>query len=144
MKVFFDTSVLVAALVREHPRHERAFARLRATLSGKDRMLTSAHNLAELYSVLTTLPVSPRIATGVAARLIRENVEAHAELVTVSAAIYRETIRHLAERGVAGGIVYDAIACRAAAKAGSDVILTFNTKDFLRAWPESGLTIEEP
>lgn len=144
MKVFFDTSVLVAALVREHPRHERALERLSAAIAGKDRMLTSTHVLAELYSVLTTLPISPRIAPGVAVRLIRENVEAHAEIVAISASVYRETIRHLGELGLPGGIVYDAIACRAAAKAGCDVILTFNPKDFRRAWPDSGIRVEEP
>ena len=144
MKVFFDTSVLVAALVREHPRHERAFDRLRSARSGPERMLTSGHNLAELFAVLTTLPVSPRIAPGAAARLIGESVEAHAEIVMLTAADYREAVRRLGDLGLSGGIIYDALACRAAVRAEADILLTFNTKDFRRAWPEIGARVEEP
>ncbi len=144
MKVFFDTSVLVAALVREHPRHERAFDRLRRVRSGPDAMLTSGHTLEELFAVLTTLPVSPRIAPGAAARLIGESVETHAEIVTLTAADYRETVRRLGDLGLSGGIIYDALACCAAVRADADLILTFNTKDFRRAWPEIGASVEEP
>lgn len=144
MRVFFDTSVLVAALVREHPRHERAFARLRRSRSGTDTMVTSGHNLAELFAVLTTLPVSPRITPGAAARLITESVETHAEIVTLVAADYRETVRRLGDLGLSGGIVYDALACRAAVQANADILLTFNAKDFRRAWPEIEARVEEP
>lgn len=144
MKVFFDTSVLVAALVREHPRHERAFDRLRRARSGSDTMLTAGHTLAELFAVLTTLPVSPRIAPGAAARLIGESVEAHAAIVTLTAADYRETLRRVGDFGLSGGIFNDALACCAAVRANADLILTFNTKDFRRAWPELGASVEEP
>jgi predicted nucleic acid-binding protein len=144
VKVFFDTSVLVAALVREHPRHEPAFDRLRRTCSGPDTMLTSGHTLAELFAVLTTLPVSPRIAPGAAARLIGESVETHAEIVTLAPADYRETVRRLGDLGLSGGIIYDALACCAAVRAKADLILTFNTKDFRRAWPEVEASVEEP
>jgi len=144
VKVFFDTSVLVAAFVPAHPRHERAFERLRRARSGKDRLLTSAHNLAELYSVLTTLPLSPRISPAAAARIIRENLEAHAEIKPVTVADYRAVVRDLGDAGLAGGIIYDALACRAAIRAGAEVILTFNPKDFRRVWPNAGIRIEEP
>lgn len=144
MKVFFDTSVLVAAFVPVHPRHERAFDRLRRARSGECRMLTSAHNLAEVYSVLTTLPLSPRISPAAAARIIRENLEAHAEIKPVTVADYREVVHHLGDAGLAGGIIYDALACRAAIQAGAEVILTLNPKDFRRLWPDAGIRIEEP
>lgn len=144
MKVFFDTSVLVAAFVPAHPRHERAFDRVRRARSGEYRMLTSTHNLAEVYSVLTTLPLSPRIAPPAAARIIRENLEEQAETVPVSAADYRDVVRHLGDAGLAGGIVYDALVLRAAITAGAAVLLTFNLKDFRRVWPDSGIRVEEP
>ena len=114
MKVFFDTSVLVVALVREHPRHEQAFDRLRRARSSAERMLTSGHNLVELFAVLTTLSVSPRIAPGTAARLTGESVEAHAEIVAITAADYRETVRRRGDLGLSGGVIHDALACRAA------------------------------
>ena len=144
MKVFFDTSVLVAAFVPAHPRHERAFDRFRRARSGRNRLLTSAHNLAELYSVLTTLPLSPRLAPAAAARIIRENLEAHAEITSLTVADYRAVVHDLGEASLAGGIIYDALACRAAIRAGAEVILTFNPRDFRRVWPDAGIKIEEP
>jgi len=144
VKAFFDTSVLVAAFVPMHPRHERAFDRVRRALSGEYRLLTSAHNLAEVYSVLTTLPLSPRISPAAAARIIRENLEEHAEINTFTAVDYRDVIHHLGDAGLAGGIIYDALACRSAIQAGAEVIFTFNPKDFRRVWPDSRIRIEEP
>lgn len=143
-KVFFDTSVLVAAFVPAHPRHERAINRFHRALGGEYQMLTSAHNLAEVYSVLTTLPLSPRMAPASAARIIRENMEQHVEIVDVTAADYLEVVHHLGDAGLAGGIVYDALACHAAIQAGATLILTFNPKDFRRLWPDAHIRIEEP
>lgn len=143
-KVFFDTSVLVAAFVPAHPRHERSIDRFRRALSGEYQMLASAHNLAEVYSVLTTLPLSPRIAPASAARIIRENMEQHVEIVPVTVADYLAVVHHLGDAGLAGGIVYDALACHAAIQAGATLILTFNPKDFRRLWPDAGIRIEEP
>lgn len=144
MKVFFDTSVLVAAFVPVHPRHEPAFDRVRRAFAGEYSLLTSTHNLAELYSVLTTLPLSPRVAPAAAARIIRENLEGRAEIVPLDAADYREVIYRLAEAGLGGGIVYDALARRAAIRAGAEVIVTLNQKDFRRVGPDSEIRIEEP
>ena len=108
------------------------------------RLLTSAHNLAEVYSVLTTLPLSPRISPAAAARIIRENLERHAEIKPLAAADYRDVVHHLGDAGLAGGIVYDALVCRSAIRAGAEVIFTFNPKDFCRVWPDAGIRIEEP
>ena len=144
MKVFFDTSVLVAAFVPAHPRHERAFTRVHRARAGEGRMVIATHTLAEAYSVLTTLPLSPRIPPGAAARILRENLEGHADLQALTAADYREAVRHLGEAGLAGGIIYDALAFRAAIRAGAEVILTCNPKDFSRLWPGSGVRVEEP
>ena len=117
---------------------------MRRARSGEDRLLTSAHNLAEVYSVLTTLPLSPRISPAAAARIIRENLEAHAEIRPVTVADYRAVVRDLGDVGLAGGIISDALACRAAIRAGAEVILTFNPKGFRRVWPNAGIRIEEP
>jgi predicted nucleic acid-binding protein len=144
VKVFFDTSVLVAACVPAHPRHDRAFERVRRALSGDDRLLTAAHSLAEVYSVLTTLPLSPRISPGAAARIIRENLEGRAEILPLTVADYLAVVRDLGDQGLPGGVIYDALACRAAVAGGAEVILTFNAKDFRRAWPGAGIRIEEP
>ena len=61
MKVLFDTSVLVASLVAKHPHHQRAMAVIERVLKGSDSAVVAAHALVETYSVLTRLPVTPRI-----------------------------------------------------------------------------------
>ena len=66
MKVFADTSVLVAAMVKAHPHHARAFPWLSKARQHSIELVVATHTLAELYAVLTSLPVQPRIAPGAA------------------------------------------------------------------------------
>ena len=54
MKVFFDTSVLVASVVGEHPGHARAVGVARRAAAGQDQGYVAARGLAEAYAVLTT------------------------------------------------------------------------------------------
>nr|OGW28706.1 MAG: hypothetical protein A2X56_00785 [Nitrospirae bacterium GWC2_57_13]OGW43411.1 MAG: hypothetical protein A2X57_10925 [Nitrospirae bacterium GWD2_57_8]HAR45221.1 VapC toxin family PIN domain ribonuclease [Nitrospiraceae bacterium]HAS53932.1 VapC toxin family PIN domain ribonuclease [Nitrospiraceae bacterium] len=144
MKVLFDTSVLVAALVQPHPAHQRALPWFGRASSGKLECVVSAYSIAELYAVLTTLPVSPRITAGMAHRLIHENIESMASIIPLSVSDYLATIKHLADLGIIGGSTYDALIIKAALKAGVDQILTFNSADFKRVWPDSNIPIKEP
>ena len=144
MKVVFDTSVLVAGIVEAHPLHERSLPWLRKARAGSLDYLVGAHSLAELYAVLSALPTSPRIGARLAWRLIRENVEAHARVVTLSAGDYTRVIGALADREMPGGIVYDALIVKAAQKARADKLLTLNPRDFLRIWPEGDAVIASP
>ena len=136
MNVMFDTSVLVAAVVQAHPMHERAVVWLRRAKSGELGFFVPAHALAELYAVLTRLPTRPRINSAVARRLIHQNVESAAKIVSLSTADYRKVLDRAAELGFFGGAVYDGLIARAAEKAGVDRLLTFNPNDFRRVWPE--------
>jgi predicted nucleic acid-binding protein len=144
MKVLLDTSVLVAALVEPHPEHKRSFPWLSGTKSKSSEVVISSHTLAELYAVLTTLPVSPKISPGLAARLIHESVEPRATIVPLSTSDYLATIRRLSDLGFSGGAVYDALIIKAAQKSGADRIVTLNTRDFKRIWPEGTSRIVEP
>ena len=144
MKVMFDTSVLVAGMVEPHPMHERALPWLKRARSGDLEFFVASHTLAELYAVLTTLPVSPRISPGAAWRLIREDVITPAKVISVSPSDYGAVIRSIADLGMSGGIIYDAIITRAAQKAQVDRILTLNLDDFTRAWPEGASLISLP
>jgi len=139
-KVLFDTSVFVAALVKPHPAHARAFPWLRKAKSGEFSLIVSAHTLAELYAVLTTLPVSPRISPDIAWRLIQEDVINIAEITALSAAV----IKKLKDDGFSGGIIYDALICATAVKAGAETLLTLNSADFKRLPQAEGLDIVEP
>lgn len=62
MKVLFDTSVIVAALLPQHPSHVPCFAQLHAVESGPAKGYLSTHSLAEVYSVMTRLPSQPKIS----------------------------------------------------------------------------------
>jgi predicted nucleic acid-binding protein len=132
MTILFDTSVLVAALVKAHPVHERAVSWLKRAKTGEVSMAISAHTLAELYAVLTTLPVSPRISPDMAWRLINENIEKTVVVVPLGTEDYIKTIRQLKDGGFSGGIIYDALIFKAALKSGADSLLTLNAADFTR------------
>lgn len=144
MKALFDTSVLVAASVQAHPMHRCSIRWLKRVRAGEIELHVAAHSLAECYAVLTALPIRPRIAPGAAARIIRENVENNAKLVALTASEYRATIRELAKLRLAGGVVYDALVARSAAKAGVERLVTLNPDDFIRAWPEGEALIAAP
>lgn len=144
MRVFFDTSVLVAALLTPHPAHARAVSWLSRAKAGEFEFLVSAHSLAELYSTLSAFPVKPRISPAAARRLIQENIESTAQLISLSVADYSATLESLADRGLSGGIVYDALLARAAWKSGAERLLTLNEADFRRVWPEGASIILPP
>jgi len=132
MRALFDTSALTAALVKPHPAHSRAFPWLKKAQAAEVVMIVSSHTLAELYAVLTTLPVSPRITPDMALRLIQENVFAGAEIQSLSSADYKTVIKNLKDEGLSGGIIYDALIAFAAVKAKADILLTLNGADFKR------------
>src|SRR5437899_4686508 len=98
-----DTSVLVAAMVESHPAHDRALPWLQRVRDGSDAGLVAAHSLAELYAILTTLPVRPRISPATAGELIRTNVLAYFEVVSLDAADYAEVIQRLESLDIQGG-----------------------------------------
>lgn len=144
MKALFDTSVLVAAMIEDHPQHERSLPWLQRAREGKLDFLVAAHTLAELFAVLSSYPTRPRLSPAVAARLVRENVSAAARVVALSASDYEAVIREMAEMSLAGGVVYDALIARAARKAGAGRLLTLNPRDFLRVWPDGAAVITPP
>jgi predicted nucleic acid-binding protein len=137
VKILFDTSVLTAAIVEPHPMHSHAFPWLKRAKSREFDMFVASHTLAELYAVLTTLPISPRITPDAARRLIHDDVETTtAKIIPLSSQDYISTIKDMSDLGLSGGIIYDALIVRAAKKSGADKVLTFNIDDFSSVWPE--------
>lgn len=144
MKAAFDTSALVASLVAAHPMHDRAAKWHRKALRGEIHMVVAAHTLAELYAVLTRLPVVPRMELHVASRLVEQNIVAHATVVPLSGRDYRTLVTEAADRGVGGCMIYDLLVVHAARKAGADVIVTLDEEHFRRCWPDAGDRIVVP
>ena len=141
MKAFADTSVLVAAMVESHPAHGRAFPWLKRAKSKEFELVVCTHTLAELYAVLTTLPVRPRLGPDIARRLIRDNVETVATIIELRTKDYVTVLDGQTSLGLTGGAIYDALAAHAAQKAGVDKLLTLNESDFRRVWPDGGSRI---
>jgi len=135
MKTLFDTSVLIGAIVEAHPMHIRALPWLQRAKAGKIDFLVASHTLAELYAVLTTLPLKPRISPSTAWRLVHDNIETSAKIISLSSSDYKSTVKHMSELGLSGGIIYDALIVKAAQKSGVERVLTFNADDFIRLWP---------
>ena len=86
MRVLFDTSTLIAALVEPHPMHGRAFPWLKEAKARAFDRVVAGHTLAELYAVLGTLLIKPRIVPAVTWHPIRKNVDATAKIVSLTPA----------------------------------------------------------
>jgi hypothetical protein len=53
-------------------------------------------------------------------------------------------MEEMAEHGLSGGVVYDALIAGVARKLAVDRLLTLNAHDFLRIWPEGKAVITNP
>ena len=144
MRILFDTSALIAAMVEGHPSHTLVLPWLQRVKAKTDTGLVAAHSLAELYAILTRLPVTPRIAPALALQLIQHNVLEICEVVALSVADYVTLLNHLAGLGIAGGVVYDALLLHAAWKADVDQVVTLNAHDFRRVYPALAGRIVSP
>lgn len=108
-------------MVEAHPAHAQGMAWLKRVTHGTDEGLVAAHSLAELYAILTTLPVYPSISPSDAQRLIQHNVVQNLKVVSLSDRDYVQVIEHLTTLGIIGGATYDALILRAAANANADL-----------------------
>jgi predicted nucleic acid-binding protein len=132
VKAFFDTSILVGAFYGDHPKHS-ACLRLLEDASKKTHFC-AAHAVAELYAVMTRLPVRARI-TPEQGVLFVENVRDHFSVITLSAAEQFEAAAEAARRGLGGGKVYDLLILRCAGKAGVEPVYTLQFQELVRLAP---------
>lgn len=100
--------------------------------------------MAELYSILTTLPIKPSISPKVAQQLIKHNALDKFEVVYLSNEDYIAIIDHLTELGIVGGATYDALILYTALKVNIDQVITLNEKDFRRIYPTLASQIVSP
>jgi predicted nucleic acid-binding protein len=131
MKVALDTSVLVAALWMEHREHRVARSWVLPAENPDLSRMICAHALAETWSVLTRLPVHPRIAPA-AAEAMMVQLASSLAVLPVSAALQHTAIQRCARRGLTGGAVHDALHLAAAEAGRTDGIVTFNARHFER------------
>lgn len=144
MRLYFDTSVLVSLAVAHHPHHDLAYAAFHPVTTGRNQGFVSAHGLAETFTTLTRLPITPMVHPTEAYRFVSETIVAHCEVVCLVEKDYMATLEAAAKTGLRGGVVYDALHLRCAEKARCDRIYTFNISDFVRIAPHLGKQIVRP
>jgi predicted nucleic acid-binding protein len=141
LKAAFDTSVLVAAVVADHPRHDVAIAWLRSRR--RVQRFASCHAMAETWSVLTRLPLDVPISGDVARRVV-ERLATKIDMVAPSAALYAAALDRCARLGARSGAVFDALHLLTAEGKKADVLLTFNERDFARLATDASPRIVVP
>ena len=144
MTLFCDTSVLVAACIRQHPHYERARPILVSIAAGKELGVISAHSLAEAFSALTSVPVVPRILPSEAREIISVNIRSRFQVIAITPDMYDRALEVCSGRGFGGGRVYDALLLECARQSQADRIYTFNLADFRRLAPDLADRITAP
>lgn len=142
--VAFDTSVLVAAVIESHPLHARSRIWLHAVAKGTLKGLLCRHALAEIWSVLTRLPVTPALSSQEALSIVERLLENGLTPIDLTHRSYDLALHRCADAGVRSGAIFDALHLVAAETAGAGLMLTFNIKDFRRVAKEVSPPILAP
>jgi predicted nucleic acid-binding protein len=121
MKVYCDTSVLVAASIAVHPHYVQSSALLEQIRTGKLDAVISTHGTAEFYAVLTRAPLTPPVFPNEALRIF-ESMLAYFHVASLSAAQYTSALREAAENGLTSNHC--------------ERIYTFNLRHFLQLAPQ--------
>jgi predicted nucleic acid-binding protein len=129
VRLFLDTSVLIPLFYGDHPHHDSCIRII-------DRLQTntgfcSAHSLVETYSSLTRMPGKYRVSAE-RARLFVAALRDQLQVIALTEVEYFGMIDDYAALGIVGGSIYDALHAGCAVKAGTDVLLTWNQRDFIR------------
>jgi predicted nucleic acid-binding protein len=127
VKLFFDTTILVAALLPDHPHHARSFPVFAS--ANRKQAACAAHSLAEAYSTFTRYPGKERMSAE-AASLVLEGIEHRVAMVWLDGDEYCSAIRRMAGLGIVGGAVHDGLVAACALKAGADRLYTWNVRHF--------------
>jgi predicted nucleic acid-binding protein len=140
VKVAFDTSVLVPALIPALPAHAAAYAWVRAAAEGRVQGVMSWHAFAESWAVLTRLPIRPAPSAATARDSLASLRKAIRRL-PLDGADYEAAIDRCVDRGLRSGAVFDALHVLCAERAGADLIVTNDVEDFERLVVAGGLRV---
>jgi predicted nucleic acid-binding protein len=141
MNVCFDTSVLVAALLKQHPHHAVTFPYLKAAHEGTIKAHLTTHALAELFATLTALPLKPRLSPTDVQRLLDSSILPHFTIIPLNTESYKEAIELTATQHLASGAIYDALHIIGARSTQCQQLLTLNLKHFKALAPGDTMII---
>ena len=137
---FFETTVLVAAMVEDESRHE-ACAR---ALEAADNGYASLHSLGECYATLTGGRLGVQLSAADAGRLVRYNLHERLSFVGLSNAEYFKLLDQAGPAGARGAAIYDLLLLACARKANVDRIYTLNKRHFAALAPDLATHIAIP
>jgi predicted nucleic acid-binding protein len=141
MKICFDTSTLVAALLQQHPHHAIAFPRLQAVKAGTAQGHLTTHGLAELFATLTALPLKPRLLPADVERIILQSILPYFILIPLSADHYRDAMQLTVKQNLASGAIYDALHLIGARSAHCTALYTLNLRHFRSLAPDDSMIV---
>jgi predicted nucleic acid-binding protein len=141
VRIFFDTTVLVAAVLEDHEHYERSFTVFSA--AKRSSAFCAAHNLAEVYATLTRYPGKDRVSAE-QALISLEKIEERLAIVALEASEYVVTIRKCAAKGIVAGTLYDGLIASCALKARADILYTWNTAHFRMLGEDVALIVRTP
>jgi predicted nucleic acid-binding protein len=93
-------------------------------------MVVPAHVLVESYSVLTRIPVPFRLNPADTVAFL-EDLVSNAAVTNLQADAHLPLLREASQARVTGGRIHDMLIAAASVAAEADVLLTFNTRDFV-------------
>ena len=144
VKIFLDTSVLLAGLVDFGPQSAPAQSLLHAVA---EKQVTEAgtawHCCLEFFSVSTRLPVEFRLTAADAAHLIETEIFGRMSVHVLPASDRLPMLKNAVRDATTGGRVYDAHIAEVARAAGATVVVTDNRRHFMAAL-RHGIRVETP
>lgn len=137
---FFDSTVLIAAMVEDEPCHEACAQILEAVTDG----CAATHSLAECYATLTGGRLGIQLSPTDAASLVRHNMKDRLVLVSLTANEYLKLLESAGPAGARGGAIYDFLLLACARKARAGRIYTLNHRHFIALAPDLAQAIVSP
>ena len=140
MKRFFDSSVLVPVFYADHSHHASS---TKIFLEAGKSDFCALRTLGEVYSTLTGLPLRPRIAGPEGISIVKQ-IRERLTLIALSEQEYISALERASTGAVVGAAVYDSLIAHCALKAGADILLTWNVRDFTRLGPAIAQLVKTP
>jgi predicted nucleic acid-binding protein len=141
VRVFLDTSVLIAANDIDHERHAESLPLLAAATP--ESCACGAHSLEETYANLSIVKGGRQQRPETALRLV-EQIASRMMVVALEPEEYLTAIRDAARLRSAGGTICDALVLNCARKVGSQRIYTWNVRHFQLVAPDLAERIFTP
>jgi predicted nucleic acid-binding protein len=127
VRTYFDTSVLIGALVQAE-RHHAACLHEFISVSNP---ITSTHAVAEVFATMTSGRLPVQFAPADAEHSIRSNILSRFEIITLSIDQYSEAMTASGRVGARGGAFFDVLHIQAARLGKAEKLLTLNDRHFL-------------